>query len=327
MCSVTHITINVTAAQFIHVTRVRRVIKSIFRNQGATVLTSTVFLVSLKQARSTVSGYRVVLYTSMRITENLWNDLNFVMLLMSTWIQLLNDFFYFSIYLLSLVRYIYIFYKNFSRRITVTEFDYAAKCRQIAEATEGLSGREISKIAVAWQTSAFASSDGVLTEEMIDEKVMLAVEDHKKKEDWNRYRLPGDVVEVYRSEKDAAAATLKSSVWRWRQFSSGSRINRTARWRPHYYSICRFRNIQSLLEFDFQLKKTEKNSVIGYSNISLFQILVCDCMSTAQDLNVLELNSALFRKQSVYPENTESCYNRACDGAPLFLSRKQSWTV
>lgn len=98
------------------------------------------------------------------------------------------------------------------RRITVSEFDYAEKCREIAEETEGLSGRAISKIAVSWQTCAFASSDGVLTEEMIDEKVMLAVEDHKKKEDWNRYRLPGDVAEVYRSEKDAASSTVHASA-------------------------------------------------------------------------------------------------------------------
>jgi len=33
----------------------------------------------------------------------------------------------------------------------VAQFDYNAKCSEIAEQTEGLSGREISKLGVAWQ--------------------------------------------------------------------------------------------------------------------------------------------------------------------------------
>ena len=33
----------------------------------------------------------------------------------------------------------------------IANFDFSVKCRQIAEVTEGLSGREISKIAIAWQ--------------------------------------------------------------------------------------------------------------------------------------------------------------------------------
>jgi len=38
----------------------------------------------------------------------------------------------------------------------VAEFDYGAKCSQIAELGEGLSGREISKLGVAWQVSYHA---------------------------------------------------------------------------------------------------------------------------------------------------------------------------
>lgn len=33
----------------------------------------------------------------------------------------------------------------------VANFDYTSKCKEIAERIEGLSGREISKIAVGWQ--------------------------------------------------------------------------------------------------------------------------------------------------------------------------------
>ena len=35
----------------------------------------------------------------------------------------------------------------------IANFDLSKKCHQIAEVTEGLSGREISKIAIAWQVS------------------------------------------------------------------------------------------------------------------------------------------------------------------------------
>ena len=38
-------------------------------------------------------------------------------------------------------------------RLKIANFDFNVKCRQIAEVTEGLSGREISKIAIAWQVS------------------------------------------------------------------------------------------------------------------------------------------------------------------------------
>lgn len=33
----------------------------------------------------------------------------------------------------------------------IANFDFSKKCHQIAEVTKGLSGREISKIAIAWQ--------------------------------------------------------------------------------------------------------------------------------------------------------------------------------
>jgi len=40
------------------------------------------------------------------------------------------------------------------RRLKVAQFDYVEKCSQIAENTEGLSGREISKLGVAWQVKS-----------------------------------------------------------------------------------------------------------------------------------------------------------------------------
>ena len=42
-------------------------------------------------------------------------------------------------------------YCIFFSRLKIANFDFNVKCHQIAEVTKGLSGREISKIAIAWQ--------------------------------------------------------------------------------------------------------------------------------------------------------------------------------
>jgi len=80
-------------------------------------------------------------------------------------------------------------------RMKIANFDFSKKCQQIAEVTEGLSGREISKIAIAWQASAYGSPDGVLTEEMMDERVEEAVRQHKQKVEWHQTESPTETVE------------------------------------------------------------------------------------------------------------------------------------
>ena len=40
-----------------------------------------------------------------------------------------------------------------NRKLKVDQFDFNAKCSEIAEMTDGLSGREISKLGVAWQVN------------------------------------------------------------------------------------------------------------------------------------------------------------------------------
>ncbi|XP_022090065.1 ATPase family AAA domain-containing protein 3-like [Acanthaster planci] len=72
------------------------------------------------------------------------------------------------------------------RRLKVGQFDFNEKCSKIAEMTEGLSGREIAKLGVAWQASAYASEDGILTSEMIDARVQDAVAQHTQKVDWHK---------------------------------------------------------------------------------------------------------------------------------------------
>ncbi|CAG5981089.1 unnamed protein product [Menidia menidia] len=71
-------------------------------------------------------------------------------------------------------------------RMKLAQFDYGKKCSEIAGRTEGMSGREISKLGVAWQAAAYSSEDGVLTEAMIDARVDDAVKQHHQKMDWLR---------------------------------------------------------------------------------------------------------------------------------------------
>ncbi|XP_067826598.1 ATPase family AAA domain containing 3 [Heptranchias perlo] len=70
------------------------------------------------------------------------------------------------------------------QRLKVAQFDYGKKCSELATVTEGMSGREISKLGVSWQAAAYASEDGILTEAMIDSRVTDAVRQHKQKMEW-----------------------------------------------------------------------------------------------------------------------------------------------
>ncbi|KTF87932.1 hypothetical protein cypCar_00044446 [Cyprinus carpio] len=71
-----------------------------------------------------------------------------------------------------------------NKRLKLAQFDYGLKCSEIAKRVKGMSGREISKLAVAWQAAAYSSEDGVLTEAMIDARVDDAVRQHQQKMDW-----------------------------------------------------------------------------------------------------------------------------------------------
>lgn len=64
-------------------------------------------------------------------------------------------------------------------------FDYDQTCSEIAKLSEGFSGREIAKLAVAWQASAYASENGILTRAMMMDKVRDAIEQHKHKIEWH----------------------------------------------------------------------------------------------------------------------------------------------
>ncbi|CAF4560478.1 unnamed protein product [Rotaria socialis] len=70
------------------------------------------------------------------------------------------------------------------RPIKIGSFDFEKKCEELAQRTDGFSGREIAKLLAACQASAYASEDGTLTEEMIDKKLRDALESHSKKVQW-----------------------------------------------------------------------------------------------------------------------------------------------
>jgi len=88
------------------------------------------------------------------------------------------------------------------RKLKIEEMDYGELCTEVAKAAEGMSGREIAKLGVAWQAGGYASEEGIVTREMIMDKVKDSQLQHKQKMSWlsdeenreNRqvsYRMPG----------------------------------------------------------------------------------------------------------------------------------------
>lgn len=56
---------------------------------------------------------------------------------------------------------------------------------QAAARTDGFSGREIAKLAIAWQASAYGSSDNTFTEQLLDTTLSAHIDQKKRKELWN----------------------------------------------------------------------------------------------------------------------------------------------
>ncbi|CAI4224171.1 unnamed protein product [Auanema sp. JU1783] len=70
------------------------------------------------------------------------------------------------------------------QRLKLADFDWIKKCESVSNITDGFSGRELSKLVIGWQASAYASEDGVLTSAMIDKNTSDAVEQHAHKMEW-----------------------------------------------------------------------------------------------------------------------------------------------
>lgn len=99
-----------------------------------------------------------------------------------------------------------------NKRLKVAQFDYSGLCSKIAELTEGMSGRELAKLGVAWQAAAYASEDGVLTEQMIMDKCKEAVKQHKQKVQWQSEQEKQESKSIYATETETEAKPVKPKM-------------------------------------------------------------------------------------------------------------------
>ena len=70
------------------------------------------------------------------------------------------------------------------RKLSIEDMDYQVLCSEVAVATDGMSGREIAKLGVAWQAGGYCSEDGVVRKSMMMEKVRDAQVAHTQKMAW-----------------------------------------------------------------------------------------------------------------------------------------------
>lgn len=96
-----------------------------------------------------------------------------------------------------------------NKRLKVAQFDYGMLCSKIAAMTEGMSGRELAKLAVTWQAAAYASEDGVLTEQMILDKCTEAIKQHRQKVQWQSEQEKQESKSIYATEKEIDVQPIK----------------------------------------------------------------------------------------------------------------------
>ncbi|XP_076066542.1 ATPase family AAA domain containing bor [Oratosquilla oratoria] len=70
------------------------------------------------------------------------------------------------------------------RRLKVADFDYSEACSKVATLTEGMSGREITNLALDWQMTTYASRDGIFTDAIMLKRTEAAVQHKKHKVSW-----------------------------------------------------------------------------------------------------------------------------------------------
>ncbi|XP_015600088.1 ATPase family AAA domain-containing protein 3 [Cephus cinctus] len=98
------------------------------------------------------------------------------------------------------------------RRLKVAQFDYSALCSKVAEMTEGMSGRQLAKLGVSWQAAAYASVDGILTEEMAIEECNKAVREHRERVQWQSKEEKEEVSSTYENENADSNSQTKSNL-------------------------------------------------------------------------------------------------------------------
>lgn len=96
-------------------------------------------------------------------------------------------------------------------RLKVEQFDYSVFCSEMARLSEGMSGREIAKLGVAWQAAAYASEDGVLTEKMARDRCNDTVRQHQQKVEWQSEEERRESRSISYSPVSGISYTVKES--------------------------------------------------------------------------------------------------------------------
>lgn len=76
-----------------------------------------------------------------------------------------------------------------AKKIYVEDVDDAA-FEEVAQRIDGFSGREISKLVIAFQAAAYGSSTSIFTREMMEEVLDHHLTAHRQKEEWKKYVGP-----------------------------------------------------------------------------------------------------------------------------------------
>ncbi|XP_043249524.1 ATPase family AAA domain-containing protein 3A homolog isoform X1 [Colletes gigas] len=92
-----------------------------------------------------------------------------------------------------------------NKRLKIAQFDYSTLCSKMAEMTEGMSGRELAKLGVGWQAAAYASEDGVLTEQMVMDRCTETIKQHMQKVQWQSEQEKQESKSIYATEKEVVA--------------------------------------------------------------------------------------------------------------------------
>lgn len=95
------------------------------------------------------------------------------------------------------------------KRLKVEPFDFGEFCTEMAQLTEGMSGREIAKLGVAWQGAAYASEDGVLTRQMAVDRVHSALQQHRQKVEWQSEQEKREAKSITYSTKESSYSQVK----------------------------------------------------------------------------------------------------------------------
>jgi ATPase family AAA domain-containing protein 3A/B len=72
---------------------------------------------------------------------------------------------------------------KYAKRVTTQDIG-EAEIQQVAEMTEGFSGRAISKLAIAWQAAAYGTSNAILDKQMLLDTVTRHQRSARMKEQW-----------------------------------------------------------------------------------------------------------------------------------------------